>query len=164
MRFPLLLLAASAFAAPDIFDAIRRGDASAVSQLAADVNVRRPDGTTPLHHAVVTADAAMVELLLRLKADPAAANAGRYTPLHYALSDLRKTKALLAAGAGPDIATRNGIRPLQLAASRKGAEDFLQALLDAGAKPSTAAVEAAAGRSSPLICAKAGMQISSQVA
>lgn len=149
MRLPLLLLALPAFAAPDIFDAIRRGDATAVSNLAAEANLRRPDGTTPLHHAVVTADAAMVELLLELKADPSVVNTGGYTPLHYAVSDLRKTKALLAAGAAPDAATANGITPLRLAAGRKGAQPFVDALLAAGAKPSMSALETAAGAGEP---------------
>ncbi|MBM3768028.1 MAG: hypothetical protein FJW32_21800 [Acidobacteria bacterium] len=149
MRLSLFLFAVSALAAADIFDAIRRGDLGAVSNLGAEVNSRRADGTTPLHHAVVTADAAMVELLLRLKADPAAANAGGYTPLHYAVSDLRKAKALLAAGAPPDAATANGITPLRLAAGRKGAQPLIDALLAAGAKHSTAALETAAGAGEP---------------
>ena len=66
MRRPfLLLLPICLFAGPDFFDAIRNGDQSIVAKFPNLANTPRPDGTTPLHHAVVTADAAMVDLLLR---------------------------------------------------------------------------------------------------
>jgi ankyrin repeat protein len=145
----LVLLSTGAFAGPDLFDAIRNGDAAAVAQLAVAANQPRADGTTPLHHAVVTAAAPMVELLLRHKADPKAANAGGYTPLHYALSDIKKTTLLLAAGADPNATAKNGMSPLRIAASRKGAQPFVEALLAAGAKPSSDVVEAAASTGEP---------------
>jgi len=146
MRRPIqfLLFTTALFAGNDIFDAIRRGDHPAVAKLEELVNTARADGTTPLHHAVVTADATMVDVLLRQKADVKAVNSGGYTALHYALSDLYKTKAILAAGADPNAAARNGLTPLTIAASRKGGQPFIEALLKAGATPSSAALEAAA--------------------
>ncbi len=145
----LLLLSLSLCPAADLFDAIRKGDASAVASSASAVNAARADGTLPLHHAVVTADAAMVEQLLRLKADPKAVNSGGYTPLHYALSDLKKTTLLLAAGADPNAAAKNGMTPLRIAVSRKGAQPFVDALLAAGAKPASDVLEAAAATGEP---------------
>jgi len=147
----LFLFSLTLFAGPDIFDAIRNGDQSAVASLANLANTPRSDGTTPLLHAVVTADAAMVDLLLRHKADPKAVNSGGYTPLHYALSDLNKTKALIAAGADVNAAAKNGMTPLRIAANRKGGQQIVDALLAAGAKPSSDAVEAAAAAGVPTI-------------
>lgn len=152
MRRPIFFLfATTLFAGPDIFEAIRSGDQAAVAKLSDLVSVPRADGATPLLHAVVTADAAMVDLLLRQKADPKAVNTGGYTALHYALSDLRKTNALLAAGADPNAAAKNGMTPLRIAASRKGGQPFVEVLLKAGAKPSSDALEAAAGAGDPAI-------------
>ena len=145
----LLLLTLGLCRAVDLFDAIRNGDASVVTSSASAVNAARADGTTPLHHAVVTADAAMVEQLLRLKADPKAVNSGGYTSLHYALSDLRKTNLLLAAGADPNAAAKNGMTPLRIAVSRKGAQPFVDALLAAGAIAGSDSLEAAAATGEP---------------
>jgi len=149
----LLILSFSLFASPDFFEAIRSGDQSIVVKFPNLANTPRPDGTTPLHHAVVAADAAMVDLLLRHRADPKAVNTGGYTPLHYALSDLHKANALLAAGADPNAVTKNGLTPLRIAASRKGSQPIVDALLSAGAKPSSDAIESAASAGEPAILA-----------
>ena len=150
-RLNLFLLSTTLFAGPDLFDAIRAGDQAIVAKSAHIVNTARADGTTPLHHAVVTADAAMVELLLSQKADPKAVNTGGYTPLHYALSDLRKTKLLLAAGADPNTPAKNGLTPLRIAVSRKGAQPFVDALLAAGAQPTSLALETAVATGEPSV-------------
>lgn len=142
-------------AAPDLFDSIRAGDQSAIAKLPHLANTPRPDGTLPLLHAVVTADAAIVELLLRQKADPHATNTGGYTALHYALhyalSDLKKTNLLLAAGTNPNATAKNGLTPLRIAVSRKGAQPFVDALLAAGATPTPAALETAAATGEPSV-------------
>jgi len=150
-RLTLFLLSTTLFAGPDLFDAIRAGDQVTVAKSANIVNTARADGTTPLLHAVVTADAAMVELLLSQKADPKAVNTGGYTPLHYALSDLKKTKLLLAAGADPNTPAKNGLTPLRIAVSRKGAQPFVDALLAAGAQPTSLALETAVATGEPSV-------------
>lgn len=149
MRLYLFALVPALFAGPDIFDAIRNGDDAAIANLKSAINTPRADGATPLHHAVTTADAATIELLLKHNANPKAVNSGGFTPLHYALSDLRKTTLLLAAGADPNAAAKNGLTPLRIAASRKGSQPFLEALLKAGATPSAQALEAAADAGEP---------------
>ncbi len=147
----LLCLSCVLFAWPDVFDAIRSGDQATVIQFANLANTPRADGTSPLLHAVVTADATMVELLLRQKADPKAVNIGGYTALHYALSDLKKTTLLLAAGGDPNATAKNGLTPLRIAVSRKGAQPFVDALLAAGAQVTSVALETAAATGEPSI-------------
>jgi ankyrin repeat protein len=147
MRLLLVcFLAGGLVAAPDVFEAIRVGDVSVVKSLPV---AARADGTTPLMHAVVTADAAMVKLLLENKADVRAVNSGGFTALHYALSDLEKTRLLLAAGADANAAAKNGLTPLRIASSRKGSVPFIAALLAAGAKPEARALEAASEAGEP---------------
>jgi ankyrin repeat protein len=162
MRLSLLLLApALVFGAPDIFDAVRSGDVAAVKSMAAAVNATRPDGTTPLLHAVVTADVSMVETLIGMKADVKAVNTGGFTALHYAQADLAKTRALLQAGADANATAKNGLTPMRIAASRKGSQPFLEALLAAGAKPDAKALDAAADAGEPaalLTLLKAGVK------
>lgn len=124
MRLLLVCFVAGGLvAAPDVFEAIRAGDVSVVKSLPV---AARADGTTPLMHAVVTADAAMVKLLLENKADVRAVNSGGFTALHYALSDLEKTRLLLAAGADANAAAKNGLTPLRIASSRKGSGRLLR--------------------------------------
>jgi len=102
----MCFLAATAFAADSLVDAVRAGDREAVRRLLkqpASVNAREPDGTSALHWAV--------------RAD-----------------DLETAKLLLSAGADPNAANRYGVVPLSLAADNRSVA-MVEALLKAGADP-----------------------------
>ena len=89
MRLPaaLFLLAATAFGAPKLVDAVRTGDkatALALLQQKADVNSPEPDGTTAIMWAARQDDLQMADRLIRAGADVKAANRYGVTPLSLA--------------------------------------------------------------------------------
>ena len=92
LALPLLLLGAiviSAAPAPEVADAVRTRNASALQSLLkqrADVNAAQPDGTTALHWAAHWNDAETVNLLLRAGANAKAVNRYGATPLSEAVS------------------------------------------------------------------------------
>jgi len=90
----------------------------------------------PLVDAVKGGDRAVVQKLLRQKANVNAAEADGTTALHWAVraDDQELIRLLLGAGAAPRIANRYGVTPLQLAAVN-GNVMTARALLDAGADP-----------------------------
>src|SRR5271170_1492009 len=71
----------------------------------ADVNAAQSDGTRPIHWAVYKVDYGLLDALIAKKAKLDVANAFGSTPLAEAakLGDARLVKALLDAGAQPDI-------------------------------------------------------------
>jgi ankyrin repeat protein len=129
---------APVFAASDVADAAKRGDAAAVRTLLvqrADVNAAQADGATALHWAVYRSDRALVDLLIRAGANVKAANRAGVTPLWLASvnGDAAVIQALLTAGADPNEALPLGRRPLMIAA-RTGNVDAMKVLLDRGAE------------------------------
>lgn len=119
-------------------DALAQGQRATALQLIAqgtDVNAAQPDGTTPLHWAVLAADGELVELLLSRKARPSPRNAFGSTPLLEAarLGDAALLDRLLKAGARGDEANDDGQTALMLAA-RTGQVPAAEALLHRGAK------------------------------
>jgi len=82
--------AGASAAAPDIFDAIRRGDAATVRALVEQdpsrVMAHNVRGSTPLHVAADADSAAAARFLLARGADPDASNSSGRTPLFYAKS------------------------------------------------------------------------------
>ncbi len=132
---------------PDVFKALLAAGA--------DPNVRDDKGWTPLH--VVRYDEALVTALIEAGAEVEARTpptshrfGGGETPLHVAVRLWDKThlpavKALLAAGANPNAADRQGCTPLHRAirsyGTAKGRSDMLRdaelvrILLAAGANP-----------------------------
>eukprot|EP00413_Alexandrium_margalefii_P026182 CAMPEP_0204572066 /NCGR_PEP_ID=MMETSP0661-20131031/39262_1 /ASSEMBLY_ACC=CAM_ASM_000606 /TAXON_ID=109239 /ORGANISM="Alexandrium margalefi, Strain AMGDE01CS-322" /LENGTH=265 /DNA_ID=CAMNT_0051580403 /DNA_START=56 /DNA_END=849 /DNA_ORIENTATION=- len=98
-----------------------------------------PANTTPLHAACRTGNLDMVELLLRLRADPNAREiqaCGGVGPLHIAAQGdlIGITMALLRAGANPVLRDVRGQTPLHVAA-QCGRAEVTQVLVAQGADP-----------------------------
>jgi ankyrin repeat protein len=104
--------------------AIKRGDSIAVRHLlesGMSVDVRQPNGWTPLMYAAGEGETPIVEMLLAHGADANAVNLFGCSPLAYAtLQGHDKTvQALLAAGASIDVRP-HGFSLMQFAASGRG--------------------------------------------
>ncbi|MBL8961816.1 MAG: ankyrin repeat domain-containing protein, partial [Gemmatimonadetes bacterium] len=134
-----LVLVTTAFmpVAP-LADAAMRRDAATVRALVArgaDVNAPQGDGMTALHWAARYNQVEVASVLLRAKANVAAATRiGGYTPLHVAAENGAGdvVALLLKAGANPNAAGSVGVTPLHLAALFGDAR-AVKALLDARA-------------------------------
>src|SRR5262245_1113067 len=123
---------------PRLLDAVRKGDAVAVSALLkerVDVNARAGDGATALHWAAYRNNPELTELLLRAGASVNATNDLGVTPLWVAApknSTAVVMERLLNAGANPNIVPPTGETPLMIA-SRTGNLDGAKLLLAHGA-------------------------------
>src|SRR5690242_18955150 len=73
----------------------------------ADVSLKDKDGVDALMWAVRFDQPEMVRLLLESVTDPNSANRDGYSPIHFAPTT-EIASLLLAAGANPDLKTRNG--------------------------------------------------------
>jgi len=135
----LIAMSGLALGAADytLIDAIKEQNPKAVAALAAhaDVNLRQPDGSTPLAWAVYKDDAATVDLLL--KAGAKVTNADDYgeTPLTLACAngDAAIVDKLIKAGADVNAARFYNETPLMIAAA-SGNADVVRALITHGAK------------------------------
>jgi cytohesin len=98
------------------------------------VNVPQADGATALHWAVFRSDKELVDLLIKAKANPKAANREGATPLWLASvnGDAPIVAALLNAGADANEKLPLGRTPL-MEASRTGNVEAMKVLLDHGA-------------------------------
>lgn len=118
--------------------AVQQGDTQAIRSLIqqqADVNAAEGDGMTALHWAAYRDDLEAARLLLEAGANLKAATRDQaITPLILAAKngDADMIDALLRAGAGPNVATTDGMTPL-MAAALSGRADAAQVLLDGGA-------------------------------
>ncbi len=131
MKFFVLL--AMPLLAADPFLLLREGDSATI-----DARAAKPDGTTALMYAVLTADAGAVRNLLERGAEVNAANRDGYTALHFAVYDDVKASLLLAKGADAKVATTAGVTPLLVAAGRPGSIETVRLLLAAGADANAA--------------------------
>lgn len=120
------------------------GDVAAMTRMlnaGLDPNSRDAAGYTPLIAASRAGNVAMIRLLVSHGADPnlpdAAVNS--WTPLLHAIHKAQPAavSALLAAGANPNGAERDGSTPLMMAAGY-GYTDIVKILLAHGANPRTA--------------------------
>jgi ankyrin repeat protein len=136
--FVVLFLGGAHAAARQIplIDAAKSGDIAAVRALlpAVDVNAAQDDGTTALHWAVHRDDLAMVDLLLKEKANVKAANRYGITPIALAATNgsARVVERLLNAGASANEHVGDGETVL-MAAARSGHADAVTLLLARGA-------------------------------
>ena len=104
----------------------------------ADVMVRDPDGSTPLHLAAERGSHESVEALIAAGADVMARDRVGNTPLHLAAGWRRddgpeSVKALIAAGADVMARDEYGNSPLDEAVMRDGWPESMKALIAAGA-------------------------------
>ena len=121
-----------------LIQAGNRKAALARIQAGTDVNEAQPDGTRPIHWAVIRVDHDLLAALIAKKAKADVTNEFGSTPLAEAvqLADPAMVKMLLAAGASPESANQDGETPLMLA-TKTGNFPIVQMLLDAGAKVNT---------------------------
>jgi ankyrin repeat protein len=135
-------LAPSSSSAPEdqrataLFAAIRAGNRPAVAAMlddAALVGVTDPRGSTPLLHAALLADAAMVRLLIEHGADVNAANHDGITALMWAAGDADKVRLLLDNGAKVNARSGLGRTPLLVAATYAGNAQVVRLLIKNGA-------------------------------
>lgn len=113
------------------------------------LNARGPEGSTPFMYAVVYADAATLEKLLKMGADPNRKNDANATALMWAAADLEKTRLLLSAGADVNAKSDDLRTPLMIAARKPGGAATVKLLLEHGANPNPNAKPET--ESSPLI-------------
>lgn len=124
-------------AGKDLARLIQTGDRKeAMRQIraGADVNQAQPDGTSPLHWAVLRVDYELVQELLQRKANPSVTNAFGSTPVVEAvkLDDARMVKLLLDSGASPEGANEDQQTALMLAVKAAHLEN-VRLLIGAGA-------------------------------
>jgi ankyrin repeat protein len=119
----------------NLIQAGNRKAALARIQAGADVNEAQPDGTRPIHWAVIRVDHELLAALIAKKAKAEVTNEFGSTPLTEAvqLADPAMVKMLLAAGASPESPNQDGETALMLA-TKTGNLPIVQMLLDAGAK------------------------------
>lgn len=124
-------------ATPDDFArAIRANDLSALRELAstpAAANLENNLHSRPLHYAAIYGSADAVRILLEAGADPNARNQQEATPLIYAAWNFAKTQLLVDKGAQVNVAAKNGVTPLMIAASALGNSRSTDYLLAHGA-------------------------------
>ena len=119
-----------------LFRAIRDRDDSRIERLlrqATPVNLRSPNGTTPLMVAAVHGSRDCVDMLLQHNADPNAANDRGVTALLWAVSDLAKVELLVNHGANVNARSALGNTPLLVATSISDATAVVEHLLAHGA-------------------------------
>lgn len=112
-------------------------DVEQIIDAGADVNMRIPDGgKTLLHVATHRGDLAMVQMLLRKKADVSAITEAGFTALHVAAqnNNPKIIDILVAAGASVNTASKVGCTPLHESAA-KGHKEATIKLLELKADP-----------------------------
>jgi len=129
----------------NLISIIRSGDNAATAaaiDAASDVNAPDANGVTPLMHAVMYADLAVIRKLIAKGADVnAAAKSGR-TALLTATARPAKAQLLVDSGANIDAKAKDGTTPLRAAA--RANETVAHMLLAKGAKPDGLVLRAAA--------------------
>ena len=131
---------------PDVLEAAALGRNEELRALVerdpSSLDARTPEGFSPLHLAAFFGGAGAVKVLLAVgaSADADSDNQLKVRPLHSAAAarDVAAVRALLEAGADPNVRQQGGFTPL-LAAAHADDPALVQLLLDHGADPSQAA-------------------------
>ena len=104
-------------------------------QMGANVNAKSHYGFTPIYYAVGKhSDLEVVNLLIESDAKVNIKNRDGITPLHYAAwGTAEKIKSLLKAGANPNVTSKSGRTPYDMALENEGliGSDALKALEEA---------------------------------
>ena len=120
-------------------DALHEGDLAKFMKFAAGdsklLNARGPEGSTPFMYAVLYTNAATLERLLKLGADPNRRNDANATALMWAATEMDKTKVLLRHSADVNARSNDMRTPLMIAARKPGNSAVVKLLLDNGANP-----------------------------
>jgi ankyrin repeat protein len=129
------------FMIEQLFSAVRSGDLTIVKSLikkGLDVNIRDEDGISPIHYAVVLGHNHIAQLLIESGADVNTQSCDmEFTTLLYATcftGNYELTRILIAAGANPNVASKNGWTPL-MKAVLSNHEQIVAFLLEHGADP-----------------------------
>ncbi len=134
-------------------ETLRTADRQAFNKMLAEapklLNARGPEGSTPFMYAVLYADAATLERLIKQGADVNKRNDAGATALMWAALDLEKTRVLLAHQADVNAISEDARTPLMIAAGRPGGIATVKLLLAKGANPNPTSNPMA--ESSPLI-------------
>ncbi len=122
--------------AEDMFQAIRANHLDELKRLATTGGANSKDKlqTSPLHFAALYGNAASMRVLLDAGADPNALDNRGATPLVYAAYSLEKTKLLVEHGARVQVAAKNSVTPLDVAAVVHGNAPAVRYLLEHGAE------------------------------
>ena len=113
-------------------------DASVAGTASADpslLNARGPEGSTPFMYAALYSNAATLQKLLQLGADPNKRNDVNATALMWAARNFEKTKLLVEHGADVNAKSDDLRTPLMIAARRVGGAFIVKLLLDHKANP-----------------------------
>jgi ankyrin repeat protein len=108
------------------------------------VNARGSGGATPLMSAALYGDIELLTAMLEAGGNPNLRNDAGASALLWAVDDLRKVRLLLDHGADVNAASNFGRTTLSLAAGGPNSAPLVALLLERGAKPSAAALSAAA--------------------
>ena len=131
----LTLSAQSPLVIDRFYQAIRQDDQPALRALVRDegVNAKDAQGHTPLMLAAAFGSSDAVRFLIANGADLRAASHAGVTALHWAVTDLAKTRMLLDANADVNAVSQLGRTPLLVAASANGTLDVMRLMLAKGA-------------------------------
>jgi len=99
------------------------------------LNARGPEGSTPFMYATLYSNAATLQKLLQLGADPNTRNDVNATALMWAARNFEKTKLLVEHGADVNAKSDDLRTPLMIAARRVGGARIVKFLLDRKANP-----------------------------
>ena len=127
----------SASTAPALFNAIRNGKPDVVRVLLRNnpkwVSARDQEGKTPLHYATAVNNVAIIQLLIKCKADVNARDNSGVSPLWQAISDGRfeSAKSLIEFGADVNEKDKNDKSVYYLAKEKK--VDIINMLVEYGA-------------------------------
>jgi ankyrin repeat protein len=138
MRILLWLAALSLGASPAAFEALRKGDASALEkqlQLGLDVNVKNDQGQTLLMHGLLYMPVDTAKILLDRGADVNLAGKGGTTALMVAAGDIAKVRLLVDRGADVNARSAGGNTALRHAMALPDGKATALYLLEKGAKP-----------------------------
>jgi len=121
------------------YEAIRHNDLPALQSLAREhgVDTKGSQGQTPLMLAAAFGSADAVRSLVASGADVRAASPAGVTALHWAVTDIAKTRMLLDAGADVNAVSQLGRTPLLVAAAAHESRDVVRLLLSKGASVNT---------------------------
>ena len=122
-------------AADRFYQAVRQNDLAALRTLVRDegTNAKDAQGQTPLMLAAAFGSPEALRFLITNGADVKAASNAGVTALHWAVTDLPKTRMLLDANADVRAVSQLGRTALIVAASASGTADVVRLLLAKGA-------------------------------